>query len=156
MPTTTEHVVRFDEIDAAGIVFFARFFEWSHRALERFFDDLPGGYVDLIQRQRIGFPAVHVESDWRSPLRYGDAVRIETSVAALGTTSVTFRFVFTRAAGDVPVATVRHVSVATDLATMKKVPLPEPCRAFLSLHLVPAAAGVQGLDDAAASKRRST
>ena len=54
MAVVFEHAVRFEEVDAAGIVFFARFFNWCHEAMERFFDAITGGYVDLITRRRVG------------------------------------------------------------------------------------------------------
>ena len=133
----TERPVRFEEVDAAGIVFFGRFFHYCHDAMERLFDGVPGGYVDLITRRRIGFPAVHVEADYKAPLRYGDVARIETSVAKLGTTSCTFRYVFTRAKDGVHVATLEHVTVSSALDTMTKVPHPPDVRALLEEHLAP-------------------
>ncbi|HVH48103.1 MAG TPA: acyl-CoA thioesterase [Labilithrix sp.] len=134
MAVVSERAVHFEEVDAAGIVFFARFFYWCHEAMERFFDPIAGGYVDLITRRRVGFPAVHLEADWKSPVRYGDVVRIETSVANVGTTSATLRFVFTRLADAVHVATIDHVVVCTDLDSMTKQPLPSDCRALLEAH----------------------
>jgi 4-hydroxybenzoyl-CoA thioesterase len=136
MPVVYQRAVRFEEVDAAGIAFFARFFNWCHEAMERFFDGVPGGYIDLITRRRVGFPAVHVVADWKSPLRYGDTVRIETSVRKVGTTSATFRYVLERASDGVHVATIEHVTVATDLDTMTKRALPDDCRALLELHRI--------------------
>lgn len=129
-----ERAVRFEEVDAAGIVFFGRFLEYCHDAMERFFDGVPGGYVGLITKRRIGFPAVHVEADWRSPLRYGDTMRIEVTVPRVGTSSCTFRYRFTRAGDGAEVATIEHVTVSTALDTMQKLPLPEDCRALLEAH----------------------
>lgn len=129
-----ERAVRFEEVDAAGIVFFGRFLEYCHEAMERFFDDVPGGYVGLITQRRIGFPAVHVEADWKAPLRYGDAMRIEVTVPHVGTTSCTFRYRFTRVGDGAEVASIEHVTVSSALDTMKKLPLPEDCRALLEAH----------------------
>lgn len=134
MAVVREHAVRFEEVDAAGIVFFGRFYYWCHETMERFFDPLAGGYVDLIVRRRVGFPAVHESADWKSPLRYGDVAVIETSVTRIGTTSATFRFVFTNKATGAHVATIEHVVTCVDLATMKKQPLPDDCRALLEAH----------------------
>ena len=94
-----ERKVRFEEVDAAQIVFFPRFLNYCHEAMEALFDDLPGGYVSLIRDRKIGFPAVHVECDFKHPLRYGDIVRIETSVEKLGNKSCSFRYAVTRAVG---------------------------------------------------------
>lgn len=134
MAVVYERAVRFEEVDAAGIVFFARFLNWCHEAMERFFDGVAGGYVGLITKRRVGFPAVHVTADWKSPLRYGDVVRIETTVLKVGTTSATFRYVLTRTADGAHVATIEHVTVTTNLDTMTKVSLPSDCRALLEQH----------------------
>lgn len=126
--------VRFEDVDAAGIVFFARYLNYCHEAMERFFDGVEGGYVDLITRRKIGFPAVHVDAEWKAPLRYGDVARIEVTVPKLGSTSCTFRYAFRRLADGVPVATVQHVTVASDLTTLTKMPLPPDVRTLLEAH----------------------
>lgn len=135
--------VRFQDVDAAGIVFFARFFEYAHEAMEHFFDALPRqpgsgsdpttnrAYVELVTKRRIGFPTVHIAADFRGPLRYGDVARIETTVTKIGTTSWTFRYAMTREADGADVATIEHVVVATTLDPVKKVPLPPDVRALL-------------------------
>ena len=129
-----ERPVRFEDVDAAGIVFFARFLNYCHEAMERFFGELEGGYVRLITERKIGFPAVHVEADFRAPLRFGDVVRIGVSVAKTGTTSCTFRYDFARAGDGVSVATITHVTVASDLTSLTKLPLPDDVRALAAAH----------------------
>lgn len=133
-----ERPVRFEDIDAAGIVFFPRYLEYTHEAMERFFDGLPArpggvtpGYVDLITKRRIGFPAVHVTADYSGPLRYGDVALIAITVARIGTTSVTFRYEITRKRDGVKVAAIEHVVVASDLDTITKRDLPDDVRALL-------------------------
>ena len=134
MAVIYERAVRFEEVDAAGIAFFARFFNWCHEAMERFFDGVPGGYVGLITKRRIGFPAVHLTADWKAPLRYGDVASIETSIVKIGTSSTTLRYVLTRMADGVTAATIEHVTVATNLDTMTKLPIPDDCRTLLEAH----------------------
>ena len=136
MSVLYQRPVRFEEVDAAGIAFFARFFNWCHEAMERFFDGVQGGYVGLITKRHIGFPAVHVTADWKSPLRYGDVAIIETSVLKIGHTSATLRYVLTRASDGVHAATIEHVVVASNLLTITKVPIPDDCRALLEAHRV--------------------
>jgi 4-hydroxybenzoyl-CoA thioesterase len=135
MAVTYERPIRFEEVDAAQLLFFGRYLTLCHEAMEHFFAPLSGGYVSLIHNRRIGFPAVHVEASYRSPLRYGDTAVIETSVSHVGTTSTTFRYVFRRRADKVHCATISHVVVASNLDSVTKVPLPEDCRALLHAHL---------------------
>lgn len=137
MAIAFEHSVRFEEVDAAGIVFFARFFHWCHDAMAHFFAGVPDGYVGLITKRRIGFPTVHVSSDWKAPLRYGDVVRIDTTVTKIGTTSFALRHVMTRTRDEIHVATVHHVVVATRLDTVEKLTLPADVRAVLEAHHTP-------------------
>lgn len=129
-----DRTVRFEDIDAAGIVFFARFSNYCHDAMERFFDELPGGYAALIVERKVGFPAVHVDSDFAAPLRYGDVARIEGTVTKLGTTSCHMHFKVMRAKDGALVATARHVHVCADLATMTKLPFPPDVRTALERH----------------------
>jgi 4-hydroxybenzoyl-CoA thioesterase len=129
--------VRFEDVDAAGIVFFARFFGYCHDAMDGFFEDVVGGYVGLITQRKVGFPVVHASSDFKASIGYGDIARIAGTVTKLGTTASHFRFVMTRVRDGAHVATMNHVHVCTDLRTMTKVPLPADVRAALEKHLRP-------------------
>lgn len=130
-----ERPVRFEEVDAAQIVFFPRFLSYCHEAMEFLFDDLEGGYVRLVRDRKIGVPAVHVECDFKHPLRYGDVAWIETTVEKLGRTSVSFRYAVARASDKVACANILHVCAVSDLALLKSIPIPEDVRAALERHL---------------------
>jgi 4-hydroxybenzoyl-CoA thioesterase len=130
-----ERQVRFEEVDAAQIVFFPRFFGYCHEAMEALFDEIEGGYVHLVRDRKIGVPAVHVACDFKHPLRYGDVARIEASVATLGNTSVTFRYAITNRANAVPVASIDHVCVVSDLTALKGIPIPLDVRTALARYL---------------------
>jgi 4-hydroxybenzoyl-CoA thioesterase len=125
------HRVRFDEVDAAGIVYFARFFTWGHDAMEAMLSGVEGGYVDLVLRRRIGFPAVHVEADYAAPLRFGEEVHIAATVERIGKSSIAIRFDLTRASDGDHVATLRHVVALTDLDAMRARSIPDDVRAAL-------------------------
>jgi 4-hydroxybenzoyl-CoA thioesterase len=129
-----ERAVRFEEVDAARIVFFARFLQYAHEAMEVLLAGLEGGYVGLVLGRRIGMPAVHVSCDFRSPLRFGDVMLIELRVARIGNKSVTFRYDFIKKAEGTSVATVEHVCAITDLAAMRAVSIPDDVRALLEKH----------------------
>lgn len=131
-----EREVRFEEVDAARIVFFARFMNYAHEAMESLLGGLDGGYVRLVNERRIGMPAVHVDADFRAPLRFGDAMRIETYAARIGNKSVTYRYEFFK--GTTHVATIEHVCAVTDLDAMKAIPIPDDVRALLERHPYPA------------------
>ena len=119
-----ERAIRFEEVDAANIVFFARFFGYAHEAMEQLFAELEGGYARLIGQRRVGMPAVHAEAEFHAPLRYGDSVRIETTVARLGRRSATIRYRLFRKQDGVLSAEVRHTVVCSDLNAIASCDMP--------------------------------
>jgi 4-hydroxybenzoyl-CoA thioesterase len=127
--------VRFDEVDAAGIVFFAQIVGYAHEAMEHFFEGLEGGYPALIMQRRVGVPAVKLEADFSAPLRYGDRMRIETSVARIGTRSAQLVYRIHRAQDGVLCAVLRHTVVVTDLDRLASCDMPQDLRAALEEHL---------------------
>ncbi len=125
--------VLFEDIDAAGIVFFARFYGYCHEAILPLFDGYPGGYVGLIKR-RIGFPVVHCDADFTAPLRFGESVDIDPRVESLGRSRITFLSTVYRVHDGAPSAVVRHTCVMTDLEAMKSVELPPELRTALEMY----------------------
>jgi 4-hydroxybenzoyl-CoA thioesterase len=131
VPFTCQVPVRFADIDHAGIVYYPRFFHYFHLAFEELFRTRLGAraYVDLLDRDRVGFPAVRAECDYVAPLRFGDTAEIELSVARLGRTSITFRYRVWRAAEAERerqlAASGRTVCAVVDLARFAAIPAPE-------------------------------
>lgn len=133
---TYERPVRFEEVDAAGIVFFARFLSYGHEAMESLFSDADGGYVGLITARKIGFPAVHVDVDFKAPLRYGDVITIETDCVRLGNRSAILRYRMFRKHDGVLAAEVKHTVVVSDLTAMQSQQMPADVRRVFEQHLV--------------------
>lgn len=129
--------VKFEEIDAARVVFFGAFLTYAHDAMEAFFAGLPGGYPALIMERDVGLPAVHVETDYTAPLRYGDALRIEITTAKLGTKSATLRHRMIRERDGALSCVVLQTVVTTALTEMRAVAMPDDVRAILAAHLEP-------------------
>jgi 4-hydroxybenzoyl-CoA thioesterase len=127
-----ERPIRFAEVDAAKIVFFARYLDFCHDAIEAMFGELPGGYAEMIVKRDLGVPSVHLEVDYKAPLRYGDVAIIETAVERIGTRSITLFHTFLRKADGVLCATIRQVVVTTKLQAMESVDVPEDVRALLT------------------------
>jgi len=136
MTVVCERPVRFEDVDAARLVFFGRYFGYCHDAMEAVFAPLDRGYPGLILDRGIGFPAVHVEADYVAPLRYGDGVRISVDVLHIGHTSITLRYEMNRTSDGARVATIRHVVVVTRLASLRPEPIPDDVRALLERHRV--------------------
>ena len=144
-----ERPIKFEEVDAANIVFFARFVTYAHEAMEHFFGVLDGGYAGLVLDRRVGLPAVHVDITFTAPARYGDVLRIETRVAKVGNRSAVlwYRMFHTGPSrGSLPppadagfrlVCEMKHTIVTTDLGTLTSCDMPADVRAQLLAHLEP-------------------
>jgi 4-hydroxybenzoyl-CoA thioesterase len=140
-PFTCSIPIRFADIDHAGIVYFPRFFHYFHVAFEEMWRERLGAraYVSLLDDDRLGFPAVRAECDYRAPLRFGDVAEIELRVVKLGRTSVTFGYRVYRAADAGVEASTRllaaegsTVSAIVDLSRFAAVEPPEKVRALLA------------------------
>jgi 4-hydroxybenzoyl-CoA thioesterase len=130
-----ERPVRFEEVDAAKIVFFPRVLAYCHDAMAGLMDGVPGGYANLVTGRGIGLPTVHVAADFSAPLRFGDVAHIELSVARIGKSSTTFGFLLARKVDRVAVAKVSLVCACTDLTRLRAIPWPDDVRGILEGHL---------------------
>jgi YbgC/YbaW family acyl-CoA thioester hydrolase len=81
-------VIRFQDVDAAGIVFYPRILEFFH-----------DGYIDFLESRGCHLPAIltdgrwiapirHAEADFVRPLRFGDQVEVVIARAKLDETSL--------------------------------------------------------------------
>jgi 4-hydroxybenzoyl-CoA thioesterase len=85
--------VRFGDADPAGIAYYPRFFEWFHDAFEALFEAATGRpYAEILGRERVGFPAVQVATEYRSPARFGEEVQLEVFISRLRPRSATFEY----------------------------------------------------------------
>ena len=93
MAYTSTQKIRFDDVDGAGIVYYPQFFHLCHKAFEDFFDDIATvSYPLLIKDMRRGFPAVAIESQFNSPLTYGDTAIVKLAVEKVGVSSARFHY----------------------------------------------------------------
>ena len=80
------------DTDLSGIVHFSRYMIFMETAEHAFRTALGFDVHIETEGAAIGWPRVHAECDYKSPLRFGDIVDIGVSVARRGRSSLTFRF----------------------------------------------------------------
>jgi 4-hydroxybenzoyl-CoA thioesterase len=126
--------VRFADVDHAGIVYYPRFFHMFHLAFEELWRTRigPRAYSELIDRDRIGFPAVKAECEFTSPLRFGDTAEIEVTVSRMGARSITFRYRIYKQEPRTLAAEGSVVCAVVDLARFVATPVPERVVAMLT------------------------
>jgi 4-hydroxybenzoyl-CoA thioesterase len=122
--------IRFAHIDAAGIVFYPRYFEMLNAAVEDWFSDAFGhDFKTLHIDNRIGTPTVQMTSEFVAPSMLGDEIDISLSPLAVGNSSCTFAFVFS--CGDNVRVRGSAVLVCMDLDKQKSRPWPEKIKAAM-------------------------
>lgn len=134
---TYQTPVRFADVDHAGIMYYPRFFHLFHVTFEELWRARigPRAYAELIDRDRVGFPAVRAECEFKAPLRFGDTSEIEVTIPRLGEKSITFRYRVFRAADDRPrvlCAEGQVVCAVVDLAKFVAIAIPAHVTALLA------------------------
>ena len=128
--------IRFGDIDHAGIVYYPRFLHYFHVALEEFFGQQLGiDYPILIDEHRLGLPTVHLETDFRRPLRYGDQIDVEVSVLKIGKSSITFGYRVFKPGEKESLIEGHNVAVCLDMDTFKKRDVPDWLRMRLETQI---------------------
>jgi 4-hydroxybenzoyl-CoA thioesterase len=130
--------VRFSDVDHAGIVYYPRFFHYFHLAFEELWRQRLGAkaYVDLLDHDHIGFPAVRAECDFKGPLRFGDDANIGLTVTKMGGSSIHFRYRVHRAGAvstdDALCADGKVICAVVDLQRFTAIPTPDKIRRLLA------------------------
>jgi 1,4-dihydroxy-2-naphthoyl-CoA hydrolase len=111
-------VVRFGEVDAAGVVYFARIFDYAHRAYEDLLVAMGLPLGRILADDGWGMPLVHAEADFSRPMRLGESLIVDVSIAELAERRVSFAFAIRDAEGTTR-ATVRCDHAFVDMATFR-------------------------------------
>ena len=124
--------VEFRDTDAAGIVHFSVFFNYMEEAEHAFLRNLGLDVFLLDNETAFSFPRVAAKCDYRSPIRFGELVDVETNIERIGKSSVTYQFLFRR---DKTVIAEGRVTAAccelTEAEAPRAVAIPENVRAKL-------------------------
>jgi YbgC/YbaW family acyl-CoA thioester hydrolase len=122
--------VRFQDVDAAGLIFFARILEYFHDAMIALFArsglDLPA----VLRAGAWGMPLVRTEADYIRPLRFGDAISVEVVGIRLGEHSAIIGYRLRTSANHVAaVGQAFHAFI--DRQQFKPCPIPAAARSAL-------------------------
>ena len=128
MAVRLERSVDFPMVDLANIAYYPRIFDLAHRFFEDAWKEICNiHYADLILMRKTGFPVVHVESDFHSPLRYGDQITATIWIETIGESSCTWCYEFHNQRGDL-LWTSTQVTVCVDMESMKRRAIPVDLR----------------------------
>ncbi|MGI9357452.1 MAG: acyl-CoA thioesterase [Rhizobiaceae bacterium] len=83
---------------------------------------------DMRTGRRLSFAVVNAQSDFKAELSAGDAIRLETSITAIGSKSITFRHRLFRVEGDKIAFETEFKCVMLNLETRRAADIPEDVR----------------------------
>lgn len=127
MTFTSRQDVRFAHVDAAGIVFYPRYFEMLNAAVEDYFaQDVGVDFRTMHMDQGLGVPTVKLEAEFVAPSRLGDALDFGLAAARVGRSSLDLA-ITVRCSEEVRFR-ARAVLVCMDLTTGRSVEWPAGMR----------------------------
>jgi 4-hydroxybenzoyl-CoA thioesterase len=122
-PFTTSILVRFGDLDAAGIAYYPNLVNFLHEAFEDFFVGHVGRSYPEAFKEGLGCPTVKVEMTFVSPVHYGDQVQIRVTVEHIGRTSLRMRY--EASVDGRPVFAARNTMVIVDMKDFRPTPIPD-------------------------------
>ncbi len=106
---------------------------YFHLAMEEFFaGEIGVDYADVLHKRNLSLPTVHLESDFRRKLRYGDQINMEVRVIRIGRSSITWGYKGYRINDrEEIVVEGQNVTVCVKTDTFEKIQIPEWLREAL-------------------------
>ena len=83
----SRRTILINDVDAAGVVFYARAMAIAHEGYELAMAALGISFAEMIRTGAAALPVVRAEADFRRPLRHGDQVRLRVRLAELKSSS---------------------------------------------------------------------
>ncbi len=126
MPFTHNRTVRFQDTDAAGVVYFANVLSMCHEAYEA---SLAASGIDLqsfFSNRAVAVPIIHASVDFRRPMFCGDLLLIRVTSQQLSSDRFEIAYQIVAASPSeqqLAAAITRHVSI--DPTTRTRIQLPE-------------------------------
>lgn len=132
---TLTTVVRFADVDSAGIHFYPRYFERVNQTVEEWFEQGLGcSFRSLHLEQRLSVPTVHFNVDFLSPSRMEERLTYTLTVERIGGASCGLR-IRVRCGEELRVD-VRQTLVMMDMETSRPKPWPDALRERMRRYLV--------------------
>jgi 4-hydroxybenzoyl-CoA thioesterase len=132
-----QYPILFSHCDLAGIVYYPRFFDLLHQAMEEWFNvGLNQSFADLLMKQKLGTPTVSTQCEFLGPATLGDILTIELSVLRLGKSSIEFDY--KASVEGKPCLKCRHIICMFSQETFKSIPIPDSLRQRMQAYVATA------------------
>ena len=135
MSFTHDIQVRFQDVDAGGVLFYGRVYDYIHVAYEEFWASEGVERGVFFSGAEYLIPVVHSEADYKRIVLHGEKVRVTIDVTKVGHTSFALRHRVAGPDGSLRIE-ARTVHVFARKGTMRLMAIPGHLREILLRHLV--------------------
>jgi acyl-CoA thioester hydrolase len=133
MRYSIEEYVRWEDIDAAGIINYQAYLRFFSLAEVELFRSCGLAYRQLFEQLGIWLPRVHVECDFFAPVTLDELLVVDAFFGKIGTTSIHLNFEVRKKSDPATVvATGRYVLVTVLQGKFVPVPVPDELRVKLA------------------------
>lgn len=138
MRFSVSEYVRWEDIDAAGIINYAAYLRFFGLAEVELFRSCGLAYRTLFDDLGIWLPRVHVECDFRNPVTLDELLIVEAWFGKIGQSSIHLQFeVRSEERPEIVTATGKYILVTVKRGEFKSVPVPLVLREKLAPYLEP-------------------
>ena len=131
-----EEYVRWEDIDAAGIINYQAYLRFFGLAEAELYRSCGLSYSEMFDGVGVWLPRVHVECDFYHPVVLDDLLVVEAWFGRIGTTSIHIDFeVRRKAQPDVVVAGGKYIVVAVKKGEFAPTPVPQTLREKLAPYV---------------------
>lgn len=124
--------VRFDNVDYARVLYFARQIDFFVEGLEEFCQrELGISFRRMLDEERLAWPTVHLEVDYFQPLNYEDHAELQITLRRIGEKSLHFEYQVERLPDRQVTCRAKHVVAMISMDSWQSVPVPEHYRRML-------------------------
>lgn len=134
MSFTYNRIIRFADVDPAGIVFYPRYFEMLNETIEEWFRSSLGcDFAEMTLERNHGMPLVHVDADFKYPGKLYEMLDFTLTPLRVGASSIDLQI---RVSGqDRERFSASMTIVYVDLTTRKATPLPSDLKAKIASQI---------------------
>jgi YbgC/YbaW family acyl-CoA thioester hydrolase len=123
-PFRHELSIRFQDVDGAGIIFFARAIEYCSDALFAALAEFGYPGERMMRERTFVTPVKHVQTDYLAPLRFGDRVEVSVVRLRLEPTQFTIGYRIERLPERTPAVVCQALQVCVDPQTFRRSEMP--------------------------------
>lgn len=128
--------VRWEDIDAAGIINYQAYLRFFGLAEVELFRSCGLSYKTLFEELGVWLPRVHVECDFFDPVKLDELLVVEAYFGKIGTSSIHLNFeVKRKERPDVIVATGKYILVSVGRGQFEPMPVPDLVRQKLAPYV---------------------